>query len=96
MKTASLVHVEIGIEYYKGSELEIIEPTAQQKLLWEIVGMPNDVIKTEQKLETEIDRITGKTKREVESQVNKNFLDGMYDFLPPIGVNHSVELRFNK
>lgn len=96
MKTASLIHVEIGIEYYKGSELEPIEPTAQQKLLWIIVGMPNDIIRMEQKFETEIDRITGKTKREVQSQVDKNFLDRKYNFLPPMGVNHSVELRFYK
>ena len=94
MRTATLVHVETGVEYYKEGELHPITPTAEQKLLWALFGTPEGIIRIEQDFETEIDEFAGYTKREIESRVNENFKNGVYNFLPAMGVNQNVELRW--
>lgn len=92
MKTATLVHVETGIEYYKNDILFI--PSANEKLLWSLFGTPENVTMIQQTFETEIDEFTGFTKKEIESKVNDNFKKGLYNFLPAMGVNQNIELRF--
>lgn len=92
MKTASLVHVEIATEYYKDGSLYY--PSSNEKLLWDIFGTPENVIKNHQIFETEIDVLTGFTKKEVEHKVNENFKNEKYNYLPAMGVNNTIELRF--
>ncbi len=92
MKTATLVHVETGIEFYKDGSL--YNPTQQEKLMWVLFGTPSGVERLEQTFETEIDEISGFTKREIESKVDQNFRNGVYNFLPAMGFNHNVELRW--
>ena len=48
----------------------------------------------QQTFETEIDEFTGFTKKEIEAKVNDNFEKGLYNFLPAMGVNQNIELRF--
>lgn len=94
MKTATLVHVEIGVEYHKDGELHPITPTPEQKLLWSLFGTPEGITRVEQTFETKIDEFKGFTKREIEARVNENFKNGLYNFLPAMGVNQNVELRW--
>lgn len=94
MKTATLVHVETGVEYYKEGELHSITPSAEQKLLWSLFGTPEGITRVEQTFETVIDEFKGFTKREIEARVNENFKNGLYNFLPAMGVNQNVELRW--
>jgi hypothetical protein len=89
---ATLVHVETGIEYYKNNSLFI--PLANEKLLWSVFGMPKNIKRLEQTFETEIDKFKGYSKREIETKLNENFKKGFYDFLPSIGLNNNLELRF--
>lgn len=92
MKTATLVHVETGVEYYKNDN--IFTPSANEKLLWSLLGTPEGIVRLEQTFETEIDEFTGYTKREIEAKVNENLKNGNYNFLPAMGVNQNIELRF--
>jgi hypothetical protein len=92
MKTATLVHVETGVEYYKDGSL--FTPSANEKLLWSMFGMPNGVERFEETFETEIDELVGFTKKEVQSKCDQNFRDGLYSFLPAMGYNQRVELRY--
>ena len=94
MKTATLVHIETGVEYYKDGSL--FTPSANDKLLWSLFGTPENVERIEQTFETEIDELKGFTKREVEARLNENFKNGLYNFLPAMGVNQNVELRWGK
>jgi hypothetical protein len=89
---AELLHKETGVEYYKNGNL--FEPEANEKLLWAIFGMPDDVQRIEKKFESVIDTFCGFNKREIDARLNENFKKGCYDFLPAIGFNHSIELRF--
>jgi hypothetical protein len=89
---AKLVHVETGIEYYKNNSLYI--PSSDEKLLWSIFGMPKNIEILEQTFETEIDEFRGYTKREIEAKLNENIKKGVYNYLPTIGINHNIELRF--
>ena len=66
----------------------------QEKLLWSLFGLPENITRLEQTFETEIDEFTGFTKREIEAKVNENFKNGHYNFLPPMGINQSIELRW--
>ena len=86
---ATLVHVETGVEYYKNDNL--FTPSADEKLLWSLFGMPKNIQKLEETFETDIDVFTGYTKREIETRVNDNFKNGNYNFLPAAG---SLELRY--
>lgn len=92
MVYASLVHVETGVEYHQNDML--IFPSPDQKLLWLVCGLPDGVTRLEETFETEIDEFTGRSKSEIERRVQQNFKDGKYSFLPPLGVNQSVELRY--
>jgi hypothetical protein len=92
MTTATLVHVEIGIEYYKDDSLYF--PKFHEKLLWELLGLPEGVEKLQETFETEIDQFIGYTKKEVQSKYEQNLKNGNYNFLPPIGVNQYLKLRF--
>lgn len=92
MKSATIVHQETGVEFYKDGEL--FNPTFNQKAMWILYGMPEDIQRLEQVFETEIDEITGFSKREVEAKFDKNFKDGKYNFLPAMGFNHNIILRF--
>jgi hypothetical protein len=92
MKTATLVHVETGIEYYKNDVLFI--PSANEKLLWSLFGTPQEIVRLEQTFETEIDEFTGYTKREIEAKLNENLKNGKYNFLPAMGINQNLELRY--
>jgi len=92
MRTATLVHVETGVEYYQNESL--FSPTAEQKLLWALFGTPEGITRMEQTFETEIDEFTCYTKREIEARVNENLKNGLYNFLPAMGVNQNVELRW--
>lgn len=94
MKKATLIHVEVGVEYYKDGELHPINPSAQEKLLWSLFGLPENITRLEQTFETEIDEFTGFTKREIEAKLDENFKKGVYSFLPPMGINQSIELRW--
>jgi len=94
MRVATLVHVEKGVEYHKEGELHPITPTPEQKLLWSLYGTPEGITRVEQTFETEIDKFTGYTKREIEARVEENFKNGVYNFLPAMGVNQNVELRW--
>lgn len=86
---ATLIHLETGIEFYKNDSLYI--PSSDEKLLWSLFGMPNDIQKLEQTFETEIDEFRGYSKREIEARVNDNFKNGNYNFLPVTG---NIELRY--
>ena len=94
MTYASLIHIETGVEYYKNDNL--FYPSANEKLLWTIFGTPDDIKMIVQTFETEIDNYTGSSKKEVQAKVNKNFKDGLYNFLPSMGVNHNIEIRWGK
>ena len=89
---ATLVHIETATEFYKNDSLYV--PTANEKLLWSLFEMPKNIEKLEQTFETEIDEFRGYSKREIEAKLKENFKKGFYDFLPAIGINHNVELRF--
>ena len=92
MKTGTLVHVETGVEYYKNDN--IFTPSANEKLLWSLFGTPKEIVKLEQTFETEIDEFTGYTKREIEAKLNENLKNGKYNFLPAMGINQNLELRY--
>lgn len=92
MKTATLVHVETGVEFYRNGAL--FNPSANEKLIWAIYSMPNDVERIEQTFETEIDEIVGFSKREVEAKIEQNFKSGVYNFLPAIGFNQNVIVKW--
>ena len=92
MRRATLVHVETGVEYYKNGIL--FNPSSEQKLLWAIFGTPEGVERFEQTFETEIDEFAGFTKKEIEVKVDENFKKGVYNFLPAMGINNNVELRW--
>lgn len=92
MKTATLVHVEKGVEYYQNETLFF--PSSEQKLLWSLFGKPENVTIIEQTFETEIDEFIGYTKREIQAKADENIKNGLYNFLPAIGINHNIELRF--
>ena len=92
MKTGTLIHIETGVEYYKDGSL--YTPTFNEKLMWSLFGTPSGVERFEQTFETEIDEIIGFTKQDIQSRVNENFKNGAYNYLPVMGINHSIELRF--
>jgi hypothetical protein len=92
MTTAKLIHIETGVEYHKNGELHT--PSVEQKLLWSLFGTPEGITRDEQTFETEIDEFTGSTKREIETRVNENFKNKIYNFLPAMGVNQNVVLRY--
>ena len=86
---ATLIHLETGIEFYKNDSLYI--PSSDEKLLWSLFGMPNNIQKLQETFETEIDEFRGYSKREIEARVNDNFKNGNYNFLPVTG---NIELRY--
>jgi hypothetical protein len=90
MLKAILVHKEFGVEYYKNGSL--IQPTKQEKLKWEVYGLPNDVEKIEQSFETTIDEFVGKTKKEIQSKSDENIRSGKYNYL---GTNPNLNLIFD-
>lgn len=92
MKTGTLVHIETGTEYY--NEGTFFNPSGEEKLLWSLFGPPKEIEIINSTFETVIDEITGFSKREVEAKVNDNFKSGLYNFLPPMGINHNIVLRF--
>jgi len=92
MKTATLVHVETGVEFYKDGSL--YTPTQEEKLLCAIFGTPSGIERLEQTFETEIDELVGFTKREIQAKCDENFKKGLYSFLPAMGFNQNVELRW--
>jgi hypothetical protein len=89
---ATLVHVETGVEFYKDNSL--YTPTKEEKLLWILFGYPSEVERLEQTFETEIDEFVGFTKREIQAKCDENFKKGLYNFLPAMGFNQNVELRW--
>jgi len=92
MKTAELVHTEKGTEYYR--EGNLFAPSFDEKLLWFIVGLPSDIEVIDREFQTVIDQFTGFSKREIESRCNENISAGVYSFLPSMGINHSLTLKF--
>ena len=92
MVTAQLIHIETGVEYYNIDEL--INPTYHQKLLWSIFGTPTEITRKEQVFETVIDEFTGFTKKEVQYTINEKIQQGHYNYLPVMGVNQSLEVRW--
>jgi hypothetical protein len=88
-KGGEVVHKEYGIEYYKDDSL--IEPTKDEKLKWEIYGLPKGIVKKEQYFETIVDEFNGKTKKEIEEILNKNISSGKYNYL---GSNPNLQLVF--
>ena len=88
-KGGQVVHKEYAIEYYKDDSL--IQPTKDEKLKWEIYGLPNGIVKKEQYFETIIDEFNGKTKKEIEEILNKNISIGKYNYL---GHNPNLQLVF--
>ena len=94
MISATLVHVETGVEYYQNETL--FSPSSEQKLLWSIFGTPEGIVRVEQTFETQIDEFTGFTKKEIEAKVNDNFKKGLYNFLPAMSVNQNIELRWGR
>lgn len=93
MYTASLIHVETATEYYENEIF--INPSANQKLAWELYGIPTNIKKDVKTFETIIDEFTGHTKKEIESKVNENFKNGAYNYLPSMGCNSTIDLRYN-
>jgi hypothetical protein len=91
MKTVSLIHIEKATEYYENGTL--ITPSAHQKMIWEMYGYPKGIEKIDRVFETVIDEITCFTKDEAQYKINQNFEQGVYDYLPPMGWNHIIELR---
>jgi hypothetical protein len=81
---ATLVHLETGIEYYKDGSL--FKPSNDEKLLWALFGTPENIERIEQSFETEIDKFTGYSKKEIEAKVNQNIEKGLYSFLPTTGI----------
>ena len=92
MRTATLVHVETVVEFYKSGRLYF--PTQKEKLFWALNGTPPEVKRLEQTFETEIDELVGFTKREIQAKCDENFKKGVYNFLPSMGFNENLELRF--
>jgi hypothetical protein len=92
MRTATLIHQETGVEFYKDGEL--FTPTHSQKAIWVLYGTPENIKRIERTFETEIDEIIAFSKREVEAKVEQNFKDGKYNFLPPMGFNHNIITRY--
>jgi hypothetical protein len=90
MLKAILVHKEFGVEYYKNGSL--IQPTKEEKLKWELYGLPNDIEKIEQSFETTIDEFVGKTKKEIQTKSDENIRIGKYDYL---GTNPNLNLIFD-
>jgi hypothetical protein len=90
MLKAKLVHKEFGVEYYKNGSL--IHPTKDEKLKWEVFGLPNDIEKIEESFETTVDEFIGKTKKEIQSKSDDNFNSGKYDYL---GHNPNLNLIFD-
>lgn len=92
MKTARLIHIENVTEYYKDGNLYY--PSRNEKLLWSIFGIPNNVEILEKTFETEVDVVRGSSKKEIDNIVQENFEKGVYNFLPPMGINNTIELRW--
>jgi len=90
MLKAILVHKEFGVEYYKNGSL--IQPTKEEKLKWELYGLPNDIEKIEQSFETTIDEFVGKTKKEIQIKSDENIRSGKYNYL---GTNPNLNLIFD-
>lgn len=88
---AELIHIEKGIEYYKNDSL--IKPTKDEKLHWEIFGLPNGIEKIEQECETIIDEFHGNAKKDIENQYNEKLSIGYYDY---VGFNQLIILKYNK
>lgn len=88
--SAELIHIENAIEYYKNDSL--IKPTKEQKLNWEIFGLPDGIEKIEQKFETTIDEFYGNTKKDIENQYNEKLSSEYYDYL---GSNPQIILKYN-
>jgi hypothetical protein len=88
--SAELIHIENATEYYKNDSL--IKPTKEQKLNWEIFGLPDGVEKIEQKFETTIDEFYGNTKKDIENQYNQKLSSEYYDYL---GSNPQIILKYN-
>jgi hypothetical protein len=90
MLKAILVHKEFGVEYYKNGNL--IQPSKEEKLKWELYGLPNDIKKIEQSFETTIDEFVGKTKKEIQSKSDEKIRSGKYNYL---GTNPNLNLIFD-
>lgn len=86
-----LVHIELGIEYYENDSL--INPTKEQKLLWEIYGLPKNIEKIEQSSETTIDEVFGKNKKEIQDKINEKIKNGQYSYL---GESPKLNLVFSE
>ena len=86
-----LVHIELGIEYYENDSL--INPTKEQKLLWEIYGLPKNIEKIEQSSETTIDEVFGKNKKEIQDKINEKIKNGEYSYL---GESPKLNLVFSE
>jgi hypothetical protein len=93
MRIATLVHIENAVEYYQDGDL--ITPTSDQKLLWAIIGMPSNVERVEATFESELSEYSGFSRIDIQEAVNTDFRNGVYSFLPAMGHNQTVEVRFH-
>jgi len=87
--SANIIHIEKRVEYYDNGNL--INPTLNEKLNWTIYGMPDNIEKREQTFETIIDKVSGNTKKEIDSKINTNIANGEYNYL---GWNPDLQVRF--
>ncbi|MFY8161507.1 MAG: hypothetical protein ACOVNU_09270 [Candidatus Kapaibacteriota bacterium] len=76
---AKVIHNENRFEYYENDNL--ISPTSSQKFYWDMFGFPKGVERKEELFVTEIDEISGKTKKEVYSIYENNLKEGKYQYI---------------
>lgn len=86
-----VIHKEDVIEYYDNGNL--IQPTIETKLQWELNGFPNNIEKIEQSFETIIDEIYGNTQKEIINKFENNLINNKYSYLD---FNPNLSLRYDK
>ena len=86
-----VIHKEDVIEYYDNGNL--IQPTKETKLQWEVYGFPNNIEKIEQSFETIIDEIYGNTQKEISNKFDNNLINNKYSYLD---FNPNLSLIYDK
>jgi hypothetical protein len=85
--SAKLFHSQVVVEFTRNGSL--FNPTDGEKLLWELVGLPDNVNKVVKNFDTVVATANGKTKKEIfakfDTMVNNGELDSL-GFAPDVWV----------
>ena len=76
---ANLIHTEVGVEFTRNGNL--FTPTGEEMLLWELVGLPDNVNKVVKNFDTVVATANGKTKKEIFAKFDAMLDNGELDSL---------------